>query len=129
MQEETKLETYRQPISGKWLRLIPLFVLVLLVLVGCAEGDTPPDAICDTYDRSLFTAQLLGGALLLLALAILGFKKQAAAIIPTQGAQVGAVAGSIFMGLILLAFSTEIGIQILTGFGLPDMYTLCGLGA
>lgn len=105
-----------------------LFLLLLaLVLAGCAAGEAPPAAICDTYDRSLYTAQLIGGALLLLALAVLGFKKQAAAILPTQGAQVGAIAGTVFVGLILLAFSTQIGGQILTGFGLPDLYTLCGL--
>ena len=126
MQQKTTT-TYQKRPPQKWARLVPIVVLVLVVLAGCAEGEAPPDAICDTYSRSLFTAQLLGGALLLVALAILGFKKQAASIIPTQGAQVGAVAGTIFGGLILLAFSTDIGIQVLTGFGLPDLYTLCGL--
>lgn len=120
-------KTYAAPTWHKWLRFIPFALVLLLVLVGCAEGEAPPPEICDTYERSLFTAQLVGGALLLLALAVLGFKKQAAAIIPTQGAQVSAVAGSIFMGLILLAFSTDIGSQILAGFGLPDLFTLCGL--
>ncbi len=127
MQQKTTTTTYQQRPPQQWARLIPVIVLVLVVLAGCAEGEAPPDAICDTYSRSLFTSQLIGGALLLLALAILGFKKQAAAIIPTQGAQMGAVAGTIFGGLILLAFSTEIGVQILSGFGLPDLYTLCGL--
>lgn len=127
MQQKTTTTTYQQRPPQQWARLIPIIVLVLVVLAGCAEGEAPPDAICDTYDRSLFTSQLLGGALLLVALAILGFKKQAAAIIPTQGAQVGAVAGTILGGLILLAFSTDIGVQVLTGFGLPDLYTLCGL--
>ncbi len=121
--------TYHSGTYRRWVRLAPVVVLamVLLVLAGCAEGEAPPEAICDTYGRSLFTAQLIGGALLILALAVLGFKKQAAAIIPTQGAQVGAIAGTVFGGLILLAFSTEIGVQILTGFGLPDLFTLCGL--
>ncbi len=127
MQQKTTTTTYQQRPPQQWARLIPVIVLVLVVLAGCAEGEAPPDAICDTYSRSLFTSQLLGGALLLVALAILGFKKQAAAIIPTQGAQVGAVAGTILGGLILLAFSTDIGVQVLTGFGLPDLYTLCGL--
>ena len=120
-------KSYGRPTYSRWLRLIPALILVLVVLAGCAEGEAPPAAICDTYSRSLFTAQLMGGALLILALAVLGFKKQVAAIIPTQGAQVGAIAGTVFGGLILLAFSTEIGVQILTGFGLPDLFTLCGL--
>ena len=120
-------ESYERPTYTRWLRFVPIVMLALLVLAGCAEGEAPPPAICDTYGRSLFTAQLIGGALLILALAVLGFKKQAAAIIPTQGAQVGAIAGTVFGGLILLAFSTEIGVQILTGFGLPDLFTLCGL--
>ena len=113
--------------NGRKLRLLPLLMLLTVFLAACAEGEPPPDAICDTYSRSLFTAQLVGGALLLLALAVLGFKKQAAAIFPTQGATVGAVAGTVFTGLILMAFSTEIGVQILSGFGLPDLFTLCGL--
>ena len=108
-------------------RVLPIMLLLVVVLAGCAEGDPPPAAVCDTYDRGLYTAQLMGGALLILAVAILGFKKQVAAIIPTQGAQVGAIAGTVFGGLILLAFSTEIGVQILTGFGIPDLFTLCGL--
>ncbi|MCA9993299.1 MAG: hypothetical protein KDE29_20070, partial [Anaerolineales bacterium] len=81
-----------------------------------------------TYDRALFTTQLMGGAAVLLGLAVLGFRKNLSAILPSQGAQVGAVAGSIGLGLILMAFSTEIGNQILTGFGLESLYTLCGLG-
>ena len=47
--------------------------------------------------------------------------------VSVEQGQMGAVAGTIFGGLILLAFSTEIGVQILSGFGLPDLYTLCGL--
>lgn len=109
------------------LRLWPLLV-TLLLLAACAPGETPPAAICDTYDRALFTTQLMGGAAVLLGLAVLGFRKNLSAILPSQGAQVGAVAGSIGLGLILMAFSTEIGNQILTGFGLESLYTLCGLG-
>jgi hypothetical protein len=116
-----------QPATRFIRRVLPIMLLLVVVLAGCAEGDPPPAAVCDTYDRGLYTAQLMGGALLILAVAILGFKKQVAAIIPTQGAQVGAIAGTVFGGLILLAFSTEIGVQILTGFGIPDLFTLCGL--
>jgi hypothetical protein len=100
----------------------------MVILTACAPGEAPPPAICDTYERALFTTQLMGGATLLLALAIVGFKKNVSAILPSQGAQVGAVAGAIILGLILLAFSTDIGNQILTGFGLESLYTLCGLG-
>jgi hypothetical protein len=104
------------------------FALLLVALSACAPGEAPPAAICDTYDRALFTTQLMGGAAVLLGLAILGFRKNLAAILPSQGAQIGAVAGSVFLGLILLAFSTDIGNQILTGFGIESLYTLCGLG-
>ena len=99
-----------------------------MALASCAPGEAPPAAICDTYNRALFTTQLMGGASVLLGLAILGFRKNLSAILPSQGAQIGAVAGSVFLGLILLAFSTDIGNQILTGFGIESMYTLCGLG-
>lgn len=108
-------------------RLLP-FALLLTMLAACAPGEAPPASICDTYDRALFTTQLLGGAAIILGLAVLGFKKNLSAILPSQGAQVGAVAGSVGLGLVLLAFSTDIGNQILTGFGIESLYTLCGLG-
>ena len=108
-------------------RFMPV-LLLLAFLAGCAPGEAPPAAICDTYDRALFTTQLMGGASMLLGLAILGFRKNLSAILPSQSAQIGAVAGSVFLGLILLAFSTDIGNQILTGFGIESLYTLCGLG-
>ena len=104
------------------------FVLLMAVLAACAPGEAPPAAICDTYDRALFTTQLMGGAAVLLGLAVLGFRKNLTAILPSQGAQIGAVAGSVGLGLILLAFSTDIGNQILTGFSIESLYTLCGLG-
>lgn len=107
-------------------RFLP-FILLMVILTACAPGEAPPPAICDTYERALFTTQLMGGATLLLALAIVGFKKNVSAILPSQGAQVGAVAGAVILGLILLAFSTDIGNQILTGFGIESLYTLCGL--
>ena len=106
-------------------RFAPL--LLICLMTACASGDTPPAAICDTYDRALFTTQLLGGAALLLGLALLGFRKNLVAILPSEGVQIGATASAIITGLILLAFSTDIGNQILTGFGLPSLYTACGL--
>ena len=116
--------------SRRKLRMHPIVPLAIFLtfLTACAPGEAPPAAICDTYDRALFTTQLMGGAAVLLGLAILGFKKNMSAILPSQSAQIGAVAGSVFLGLILLAFSTDIGNQILTGFGIESMYTLCGLG-
>lgn len=108
-------------------QMVPLLLLTA-TLSACAAGEAPPPAICDTYDRLLFTIQLMGGAALLLGLAILGFRKNLSAIFPSQGAQVGSVAASVLLGLILLAFSTDIGNQILLGFSIDSLYTLCGLG-
>ena len=116
---------------GRWrcrgLQLL-LATLFAIALNACAPGDAPPPGVCDTYSRSLFTTQLLGGAAVLLGLAVLGFRKNVSAILPSQGIQVGAVAGALALGLSLLAFSTDVGNQILTGFGLDSLYSLCGLG-
>ena len=126
--KKTVLQPLRAKASGRpWRRLLPLAML-LTFLSACAPGEAPPEAICDTYNRALFTTQLMGGASMLLGLAMLGLRKNLTAILPSQGAQVGAVAGSVALGLILLAFSTDIGNQILTGFSIESMYTLCGLG-
>ena len=119
------LRGYRGPSR----RLLPLMVMGLLAVIvsACAPGETPPAAICDTFARSLYTAQIAGGGMVLLGLAILGLRKNLTAILPSQAVQLGSVAGSIALGLILLAFSTDIGNQILTGFGIDSLYTLCGL--
>ena len=110
-------------------RFLPLMVMGLLAVIvsACAPGETPPAAICDTFSRSLYTSQIAGGRMVLLGLAILGLRKNLTAILPSQAVQLGSVAGSIALGLILLAFSTDIGNQILTGFGIDSLYTLCGL--
>jgi len=126
--------------AASWLRTSSLFAarrphlfhflklaVLMVILAACAPGDTPPAAICDTYERALFTTQLMGGAAVILGLAVLGFRKNLSAILPSQGAQIGAVAASVGLGLILLAFSTDIGNQILTGFGIESLFTLCGL--
>ncbi|MCI0398362.1 MAG: hypothetical protein L0322_25990 [Chloroflexi bacterium] len=120
----------RRLFRRRWPRHWPLFsfILLLAVLAACAPGEPPPPAVCDTYNRAMFTTQLMGGAAVLLGLAVLGFRKNLMAILPSQGVQFGAVASSVGLGLILLAFSTEIGNQILTGFGIESLYTLCGLG-
>ena len=112
---------------GHAFRLLPATLLVIII-AACAPGDAPPPGVCDTYSRSLFTTQLLGGAAVLLGLAVLGFRKNISAILPSQGMQVGTVAGALALGLSLLAFSTDVGNQILLGFGLDSLYTLCGLG-
>lgn len=126
---KSMLKSFQPKASGRsWRRLLPLALLLLVFLSACAPGEAPPAAICDTYNRALFTTQLMGGASVLLGLAMLGLRKNLTAILPSQGAQIGAVAGSVALGLILLAFSTDIGNQILTGFSIESMYTLCGLG-
>lgn len=116
-----------RPLRRLGLPLLP-FVMMALVVAGCAPGDAPPTGVCDTYERSLFTTQLLGGAAVLLGLAVLGLRKNISAILPSQGIQIGAVAGALGLGLSLIAFSTDVGNQILTGFGIESLYTLCGLG-
>jgi hypothetical protein len=105
-------------------RLVPLLLLGLL-LVACEEGGAIPEGICSAYRNSMFTLRLMGGAALMLGLAFLGFKKQISTVIPSQGAQTGAVVSSIAIGVLLLALSTEIGGQALSTFGLPNIADQC----
>jgi hypothetical protein len=128
MLTNTKRKRVDSPRRFRSLKKVILLSFLLTLLAACAPDDTPPDAICDVFNRSIFTVQLVGGAAILLGLAVLGFRKNMTAIFPNQGAQLGSVAGSVGLGLILLAFSTDIGNQILLGFGLESLYTLCGLG-
>jgi len=116
-------------VSKLFFRILPLIIAALFV-VGC-DADAPdiPVEICDAYEDALFTIQIIGGAAIVIGIALVAFKKAIASIIPSQGAQVGAIATSIGMGIFLLTFSSEWGTTILGIFGLPDMYTLCGLGA
>ena len=116
-------------VSKLFLRILPLIIAAIFI-VGC-DADAPdiPVEICDAYEDALFTIQIIGGAAMVVGIALVAFKKAIASIIPSQGAQVGAIATSIGMGIFLLTFSSEWGTTILGIFGLPDMYTLCGLGA
>jgi hypothetical protein len=116
-------------VSKLFFRILPLAIAALFI-VGC-DADAPdiPVEICDAYEDALFTIQIIGGAAIVIGIALVAFKKAIASIIPSQGAQVGAIATSIGMGIFLLTFSSEWGTTILGIFGLPDMYTLCGLGA
>ncbi len=108
-------------------RLLPI-LLTLIVLTACdASNPTIPTQICDAYEDALFTIQMAGGAAIVLGLALLAFKKTLGSIFPSQGAQTGAIATTVGMGIFLLTFSTAWGTTLLSIFGLPDMYTLCGL--
>jgi hypothetical protein len=128
MLTKTKRKRGQPQSRFRFSKKVLLLSLLLTILAACAPDDTPPDAICDVFNRSIFTVQLVGGAAILLGLAVLGFRKNMTAIFPNQGAQLGSVAGSVGLGLILLAFSTDIGNQILLGFNIESLYTLCGLG-
>lgn len=109
-------------------RLVPLLLLLLVITACDADNPTIPPEVCDAYEDTLFTVQVIGGAAIVVGLALLAFKKSLASIIPSQGAQTGAIATTIGLGVFLLTFSTEWGTTLLSVFGLPDMYTLCGLG-
>jgi hypothetical protein len=102
--------------------------LLAIIVTACAPGEAPPPAVCDFYDRLMFTTLLLGGAALILGIALMGLKKNISAIIPSQAVQMGSGAISIFLGVVLMAFSTDIGNQILAAGGIESLYILCGLG-
>ena len=122
--------TFKSNLSGKRLvfRLLPLLLLVLFLTACDADNPVIPPEICDAYADSLYTIQIIGGAAVVLGLALLAFKKALASIFPSQGAQTGAIALTVGMGVFLLTFATDWGTTMLSIFGLPDLYTLCGLG-
>lgn len=107
--------------------LLLLLTAFMVALSACSASttDIPPE-ICTAYEDSLFTLQLIGGVGIVVGLAILAFKKAISSFLPSQGAQTGAVASAIGVGVLLLTFSTSWGTQILTIFNIPDMYALCG---
>ncbi|MCP4429081.1 MAG: hypothetical protein GY803_31735 [Chloroflexi bacterium] len=109
-------------------RLMSLLMVLMFILTSCssAGGDIPPE-LCTAYGDLLYTLQLAGGAFIVLGLIILAAKKALSSFIPSQGAQTGAIIISIFIGVAFLAFSTEWGTTVLGIFGLPDLYTECGL--
>ena len=113
--------------AGSLRRIVPVLILLLVFLSACAEGESPPQAMCDVIGRFIYTVGLFGGGLVIIGLLLLGFKKNLSSVLPSQGAQTAAIAGSIGMGLILVAFGTDIGDQIVTAFSLPSLIELCGL--
>lgn len=105
------------------------FILPILLFVACdADGTTIDASICDAYEDSLYSFQLVGGVFIVAGIALMAFKKAVASFLPQQGAQVGAMVSTLAAGVLLLTFSTEWGSRILGIFTLPDMYVLCGLG-
>jgi hypothetical protein len=96
-------------------------------MTACAPGEVPPPAVCDFYERLMFTTLLLGGAAVILGIALMGLRKNISAIMPSQAVQMGAGVMSIFIGFVLMAFSVDIGNQVLAAGGIESLYILCGL--
>ena len=120
----------KQPSKKKKAFLIFLTTVFMIALSACSATATEiPAEVCTAYEDSLFTLQLIGGVGIVVGLAILAFKKSISSFLPSQGAQTGAVASAIGVGVLLLTFSSSWGSQILTIFAIPDLYALCGLGA
>ena len=115
---------------GKPKRLLFTFLALFsaIILSSCSASATDiPAEICTAYEDVLFTIQLLGGVFVVVGILMMAFKKALSSIIPSQGAQTGAIATALGIGVILLAFATQWGNQILTIFALPNLYELCGL--
>lgn len=106
-------------------KLLPLMILTLVFLTACQEGAAIPPSFCTAYNDSVYTLRLAGGAAMILSLILLGFKKQMSNIMPSQGAQTGAVVSGLATGVLLLALSTDLGGQILQTFGLPNLAAQC----
>ena len=102
------------------------FFIIALSACSATATDIPPE-ICTAYEDVLFTIQLLGGVFVVVGILMMAFKKALSSIIPSQGAQTGAIATALGIGVVLLAFATQWGNQMLTIFALPNLYELCGL--
>lgn len=118
----------KKPGKAKKALLLLFASAFMIALSACSASatDIPPE-ICTAYEDSLFTLQLIGGVGIVIGLAMLAFKKAISSFLPSQGAQTGAVASAIGVGVLLLTFSSSWGSQILTIFAIPDLFALCGL--
>lgn len=117
----------RLPRARTLRKLLPLLAVLLVVLAACSPTDPIPPTICNFYTRSVFTIRLVGGFSLIVGLAIIGLRKNLSAVLPSEGIQMGSAAIALLIGVVLLSLTTEIGGQVLTGLGLPDIVTLCPL--
>lgn len=126
--------SYTRPGPFTWLRQHPrlrgilIGVILSLVLAACdADDPTLPPEICDGYEDIIYTFQVGGVIFILLGVALIAFKKTLSTYLPSLGAQVGATAGTVVIGAILLMFSTDWGSRIITVTGLPDILGMCGI--
>ena len=115
---------HRPRFKAGFFRLLPMFLLLIL-LSACQAGGGLPQPFCDAFNNSIYTLRLAGGAGVILGLAMLGFKKNLSTILPSQGAQTGAIASSLLLGVGLLALSSDIGGEILGTLGLPNIIGMC----
>ncbi len=120
--QSTKISKSKQVL----LAFLALFFVVSLSACSATTTAIPPE-ICTAYEDVLFTIQLLGGVFVVVGILMMAFKKALSSIIPSQGAQTGAIATALGIGVVLLAFATQWGNQMLTIFALPNLYELCGL--
>lgn len=110
------------------LRGILMAIVMSLVMVGCdADSATLPTEVCDAYEDLVYTFQVGGTIFILLGIALIAFKKTISTYLPSQGAQVGATAGTVALGALLLMFSTDWGSRIITVTGLPNILDMCGI--
>lgn len=119
--------TIRRLRANRWLRLLPM-LLLLFVLTACAVDEAPPDVVCESLERGIYTIRLAGAVLVLVSVVMVGGTFLGQRWLKTNAA-IGGTVATVIVGVVLLTQAPPIASTILTAGGdtMPDIVALCTL--
>lgn len=113
--------------SNRWVRLLPM-LLLMFVLTACAVDEAPPDVVCESLERGIYTIRLAGAILVLVSVVMVGGTLLGQKWLKTNAA-IGGTVAIVIAGVVLLTQAPPIASTILTAGGdtMPDIVELCAL--